>query len=99
MSGPAAFRRFHNCGRVKRVVKEAGRVLCHAYLLNHAVKSRSRFSIAGRAFQQNVSLTLFTRTSGENGLQGCLDRKSTRLNSSHPSISYAVFCLKKKKNK
>src|SRR5690348_17758428 len=28
-----------------------------------------------------------------------LDRKSTRLNSSHPSISYAVFCLKKKKTK
>src|SRR6266581_7265690 len=27
-----------------------------------------------------------------------LDRKSTRLNSSHPSISYAVFCLKKKNN-
>src|SRR5690348_17666798 len=27
------------------------------------------------------------------------DRKSTRLNSSYPSISYAVFCLKKKKNK
>src|SRR5438876_3425140 len=27
------------------------------------------------------------------------DRKSTRLNSSHPSISYAVFCLKKKTNK
>src|SRR5690348_17430829 len=27
------------------------------------------------------------------------DRKSTRLNSSHPSISYAVFCLKKKKQK
>src|SRR5258708_17230537 len=28
-----------------------------------------------------------------------LDRKSTRLNSSHQIISYAVFCLKKKKNK
>src|SRR5689334_24568014 len=27
-----------------------------------------------------------------------LDRKSTRLNSSHSSISYAVFCLKKKNN-
>src|SRR5437870_10240751 len=27
------------------------------------------------------------------------DRKSTRLNSSHVAISYAVFCLKKKKNK
>src|SRR5437870_8368521 len=29
---------------------------------------------------------------------GDLDRKSTRLNSSHVAISYAVFCLKKKKN-
>src|SRR2546430_13654560 len=28
----------------------------------------------------------------------CADRKSTRLNSSHSQISYAVFCLKKKKN-
>src|SRR3712207_7273810 len=28
-----------------------------------------------------------------------IDRKSTRLNSSHANISYAVFCLKKKKNK
>src|SRR2546430_11999164 len=27
-----------------------------------------------------------------------IDRKSTRLNSSHSQISYAVFCLKKKKN-
>src|SRR5258708_16160330 len=27
----------------------------------------------------------------------CVDRKSTRLNSSHQIISYAVFCLKKKK--
>src|SRR2546422_6405784 len=37
-------------------------------------------------------------------LRGCLrpgkaDRKSTRLNSSHGYISYAVFCLKKKKDK
>src|SRR5690606_42017877 len=30
-------------------------------------------------------------------LPGALDRKSTRLNSSHVKISYAVFCLKKKK--
>src|SRR5207248_6063513 len=29
---------------------------------------------------------------------GLADRKSTRLNSSHRTISYAVFCLKKKKN-
>src|SRR5690348_17581353 len=32
----------------------------------------------------------------EHELRHRLDRKSTRLNSSHPSISYAVFCLKKK---
>src|SRR2546430_9348500 len=30
---------------------------------------------------------------------GALDRKSTRLNSSHSQISYAVFCLKKKNKK
>src|SRR3712207_7225774 len=30
---------------------------------------------------------------------GALDRKSTRLNSSHANISYAVFCLKKKKKR
>src|SRR5690242_21423865 len=38
---------------------------------------------------------------GGSRLPGCHpegDRKSTRLNSSHMSISYAVFCLKKKKN-
>src|SRR5256885_6532219 len=32
------------------------------------------------------------------GVGGQRDRKSTRLNSSHLVISYAVFCLKKKKN-
>src|SRR3712207_6884317 len=31
-------------------------------------------------------------------MNGYQDRKSTRLNSSHANISYAVFCLKKKKN-
>src|SRR5437868_12089457 len=31
-------------------------------------------------------------------LRAALDRKSTRLNSSHVSMSYAVFCLKKKKH-
>src|SRR5438477_9512584 len=33
------------------------------------------------------------------GMLQSVDRKSTRLNSSHMSISYAVFCLKKKKKK
>src|SRR5690606_42149743 len=34
---------------------------------------------------------------GTAAVQNALDRKSTRLNSSHVKISYAVFCLKKKK--
>src|SRR5260221_5308991 len=38
-------------------------------------------------------------TEGERAVGGgCQDRKSTRLNSSHTVISYAVFCLKKKKD-
>src|SRR2546430_6034186 len=34
----------------------------------------------------------------DEGARSDRDRKSTRLNSSHSQISYAVFCLKKKKN-
>src|SRR5258707_8858211 len=34
---------------------------------------------------------------GKDGVKAILDRKSTRLNSSHANISYADFCLKKKK--
>src|SRR3712207_8295410 len=37
------------------------------------------------------------RAVAENHHAAVLDRKSTRLNSSHANISYAVFCLKKKK--
>src|SRR5689334_24081600 len=50
-----------------------------------------------------ASLTLFRqlfrreRRAVDTITAGARDRKSTRLNSSHSSISYAVFCLKKKK--
>src|SRR5256886_11144172 len=37
--------------------------------------------------------------SSNTDMHSAKDRKSTRLNSSHSQISYAVFCLKKKKNK
>src|SRR2546430_7193351 len=39
------------------------------------------------------------RRQGHDGPDRQRDRKSTRLNSSHSQISYAVFCLKKKKHK
>src|SRR5947199_8093436 len=52
-----------------------------------------------------LELTLFDRPFGRRSRSGAgrlpegreIDRKSTRLNSSHLGISYAVFCLKKKK--
>src|SRR2546422_7426033 len=43
------------------------------------------------------ALSTETRQTGKSETRG--DRKSTRLNSSHGYISYAVFCLKKKKKK
>src|SRR5690348_479950 len=43
-----------------------------------------------------VGGNLGTASPAGDALPPLLDRKSTRLNSSHPSISYAVFCLKKK---
>src|SRR3712207_7148977 len=41
--------------------------------------------------------TIGVRARAQSGSAQQIDRKSTRLNSSHANISYAVFCLKKKK--
>src|SRR5258708_19755388 len=46
---------------------------------------------------QKIMLTLLEKYSGGPVGVNTIDRKSTRLNSSHQIISYAVFCLKKKK--
>src|SRR5258708_25634359 len=43
-------------------------------------------------------ITLMLTPAGTSARKVGKDRKSTRLNSSHQIISYAVFCLKKKKN-
>src|SRR3712207_7945240 len=43
------------------------------------------------------SFTVDSRPGGPTRVTVSVDRKSTRLNSSHANISYAVFCLKKKK--
>src|SRR5947209_13732732 len=54
-------------------------------LINHA---SGRFAKeCNRIFERDAGVTFEFRA----------DRKSTRLNSSHANISYAVFCLKKKK--
>ena len=53
------------------------------------------FGLVGIWIADSVSVDF--SSPGEAGTFGNLDRKSTRLNSSHDQISYAVFCLKKKK--
>src|SRR5699024_12871115 len=60
---------------------------------------------AGRGCQCHAAVPATGRRPSTHGMDGKLpyraggmtDRKSTRLNSSHVSISYAVFCLKKKR--
>src|SRR5216684_5773622 len=53
---------------------------------------RSRIRYSDSSYQQLAA------ESSVRAPPGTRDRKSTRLNSSHGYISYAVFCLKKKKN-
>src|SRR5206468_12713854 len=79
------FRSLHNSGHCARCIN-----LAYAAAGNGAPYSRSKFAslIHARNFLRAV-------TNGDT--ISCRDRKSTRLNSSHDQISYAVFCLKKKK--
>src|SRR5699024_12005972 len=59
-------------------------------------KVKSDLEVPAKRHMKNVEVP-----TGEKSMFGLgkeiIDRKSTRLNSSHVSISYAVFCLKKKK--
>src|SRR2546430_10222559 len=59
----------------------------------------SVFGLDGEAAEEELGLGQLRLTFGQAEQDGArpLDRKSTRLNSSHSQISYAVFCLKKKK--
>src|SRR5436190_12094386 len=61
----------------------------------HIIQFNGRKDL-GQALPEKIKLLFLHRQfAPQSG--GILDRKSTRLNSSHTVISYAVFCLKKKK--
>src|SRR5690606_33115132 len=62
----------------------------YAFPFNFIPSRAAFFEVETISFSENVQVSM--------GLKS-VDRKSTRLNSSHVKISYAVFCLKKKKNK
>src|SRR3712207_8261341 len=65
-------------------------------LLEGGLRRRVGVAVA-RARHQGGEVQLVQQPGGAGQRQLDLDRKSTRLNSSHANISYAVFCLKKKK--
>src|SRR5690348_18035426 len=80
-------------GKFPYIVAELdGKVAGYAYASLYRTRPAYRFTVENSVY---VAPELHRRGIGKI----LLDRKSTRLNSSHPSISYAVFCLKKKKTK
>src|SRR2546426_4587814 len=76
-------------------------VLDNGRQLAGALGQESRLRAAGTLLTDEILFAAFQGVSAqfdeEHGGLGGADRKSTRLNSSHLVISYAVFCLKKKK--
>src|SRR2546422_7733740 len=69
---------------------------CHLRVARPAILAARRIHLALLTLTGLFVVTVLAQV-GENPC--FLDRKSTRLNSSHGYISYAVFCLKKKKRK
>src|SRR5258708_27222445 len=65
-------------------------------LVMRRIREEARSQPLRAAVREAISRTGGTVTAAGVILAGTLDRKSTRLNSSHQIISYAVFCLKKK---
>src|SRR5207248_9807247 len=61
-----------------------------------AVKIEAKTPIAQKTDMRIFASPLAKKLAQEKSIDLATDRKSTRLNSSHRTISYAVFCLKKK---
>src|SRR3712207_7210577 len=71
-------------------------------LFRSCPRLRAASNGAASLCERTIGSVMGTRVSYKHHVRSSesrLDRKSTRLNSSHANISYAVFCLKKKKKK
>src|SRR5947209_9781964 len=86
---------------LEATVEREGVVVLPARLLVDVVRSlpAAKVSLELRSAEQDVELVSGKANFHIRTLRAEEDRKSTRLNSSHANISYAVFCLKKKKKK
>src|SRR5437899_12074997 len=78
-------------------------LLCFFFFLMIRRPPRSTLFPYTTLFRSRVPAPVRGRSTTSRSTRSCragsIDRKSTRLNSSHLGISYAVFCLKKKKKK
>src|SRR5437764_4144900 len=104
-----AIRLKHTLGeRAEPIARGTIHALCLALLREHAEAAglRKGFGVADEQYQKAILGRLHVPQEQRGSLLNrfkseprcsCGDRKSTRLNSSHRCISYAVFCLKKKK--
>src|SRR4051812_49740332 len=78
--------------------RQAAAIAREVRLLRQEAEPPPRRSAVEMAADLGLGLDAWQRDVLTTTARDILDRKSTRLNSSHMSISYAVFCLKKKKN-
>src|SRR3712207_7131527 len=82
--------------RSRAGLKFIGQRIVQSLLESHRANHVAAALPGWHRFQQ---LGLAVKHTDAGGPKQLVDRKSTRLNSSHANISYAVFCLKKKKTK
>ena len=92
-------------GRIKDMFRHSsadGEILYYTFEVNYtypdiAVRKAKQLALLDKAEEIIDAVGIYSGGTRVEEIYAIKDRKSTRLNSSHGSISYAVFCLKKKK--